>query len=38
MSLFNLVSKYVPTGDQPQAIADVVKSLTTEEEKYRTIL
>lgn len=38
MSLFNLVSKYVPTGDQPQAIADIVKSLTTEDEKYRTIL
>ncbi len=38
MPLFNLVSKYVPTGDQPQAITEIVESLKTEEEKYRTIL
>ena len=31
MDHFKLVSEYAPTGDQPQAIADLVKGLSRRE-------
>lgn len=37
MSKFNLVSNFQPTGDQPQAIEELIKNLN-EGERYQTLL